>query len=403
MNEPNPAFECGMGELGAHFAPQAHFATGRRLTVCYPLAGDALGGSHVSLRGLLEELDPQGYRVLVVPEKPDGNLAQFFCGFEQVCDPSPPARSFRPGRRFGPMQAVRTLAAVRRRAAFLRAHGVDIVHTNDGRSHASWALAARLAGVRLLWHHRGDPGARGLRWVAPFLAHRIVAVSAFALPRSQFGAAAGASVIHSPFDISITADRAAMRARILEDCGASEDTLVCGFFGAFVERKRPLAFVAAIEALGRISDRPVLGAMFGMARDPRMDARLAAAISAMRGPARVELLGWRTPGHEWLAGCDMLLVPAVDEPLGRTLVEAMLVETPVVATCSGGNPEALEGGCGALVAPDDANAMALSVEQLTRETQVRDAMVERAREAARQRFSKQHHAARVTATYHALA
>ena len=398
-----PGFGAELAGTATRCAQGAQFAISRRLTVCYPLAGDALGGSHVSLRGLLEELDPAAYRVLVVPELRDGKLARFFSGFEQVVDPAPPLRSFRPGQSFGPVQAARTFAGLRRRAAFLRAQGVDIVHTNDGRSHASWALAARIAKVRLLWHHRGDPGARGLRYVAPLLADRIVAVSSFALPRGQLGAAASASVIHSPFDVSITADRVRMRKLILDATGAHEDTLICGYSGAFVERKRPLDFVAAIEALGRISDRPVVGAMFGLARDPKMEARLDAAIRAMRGPARVERLGWRTPGHEWLAGCDMLLVPAVDEPLGRTLVEAMLVGTPVVAVSSGGNPEALEGGCGVLVEPGDANAMALVAEQLSRESVMREGMVERARLAARQRFSRQNHASRVIATYHALA
>src|SRR3546814_18022838 len=69
-------------------------------------------------------------------------------------------------------------------------------------------------------------------------------------------------------------------------------------------------------------------------------------------------MGWRTPGVRWIAACDMLMVPAIDEPFGRTLIEAMLVGTPIVATRSGGNIDALrDGDIGQLVQPESASAL----------------------------------------------
>src|SRR3546814_9209528 len=60
-----------------------------------------------------------------------------------------------------------------------------------------------------------------------------------------------------------------------------------------------------------------------------------------------------------MAACDALLVTAVDEPFGRTLIEAMLLETPVIAANSGGNPEAIEDGeNGLIVPPDDPESFA---------------------------------------------
>ncbi|TCM21370.1 glycosyltransferase involved in cell wall biosynthesis [Novosphingobium sp. PhB165] len=373
-----------------------------RPTVCYPLAGDALGGSHVSLRGLLDGLDPSQVEVLVVPEVPDGRLAAFFSGIAQCPDPARPTNPFIPGRSIGIAKVLGTLTGLPKRVRFLKERGVDIVHTNDGRSHASWALAARIAGARLVWHHRGDPGARGLRYVAPVLADRIVAVSAFALPRGRRGAARTARVIHSPFDVSITADREAMRARILSETGSPADTVICGYFGSFVDRKRPLGFVEAVEALGRIVNRPVLGVMFGEPRETELDRRLDERIARVEAPARVMRMGYRSPGHAWLAGCDQLLVPAVDEPLGRTLVEAMLVGTLVVATDSGGNPEALRHGCGVLCPPDSPRAMALAAAGLLADPAWADTMRRDARTAARGRFSQARHVDAIRQIYEEL-
>ncbi|MFK4870791.1 glycosyltransferase family 4 protein [Novosphingobium sp. ZW T3_23] len=375
----------------------------RALRICFPFAGDELGGSHVSARGLMEGLDPARYRLLVVPEVPEGTIAEFFSAFAQGGDPARPSRSFVPGARFGIGKVLRTLAGVPRRARFLRENAIDVVHSNDGRSHASWALAARLARARLVWHHRGDPDARGLRFVAPLLASRIFTVSRFSLPQGSGKAARAAQVVYSPFDTTVTADWAKMRRTLVEELGCAEDAVICGWFGNFVQRKRPLEFVDAVERLGALLDKPVVGLMFGDPRNTEVGDALPQRIARVSGNARVHMMGYRSPGHEWLAGCDLLLVPAAREPLGRTLVEAMLVGTPVIATDSGGNPEALEGGCGVLCPLDDPLAMARAAADLLADPERIEEMRTRAKEAARRRFSRENHIRQVTATYDELA
>jgi glycosyltransferase involved in cell wall biosynthesis len=53
-----------------------------------------------------------------------------------------------------------------------------------------------------------------------------------------------------------------------------------------------------------------------------------------------------------IAGVDVNVVTAINEPFGRTLIEAMLLKTPVVATRHGGNIEAVaDGESGFLVDP----------------------------------------------------
>lgn len=371
----------------------------QRTTVCFPFAGDSIGGSHISVEGLLRGLGHQ-YRAIVVPEIADGRIAQLFAANEQAADPGAMTGAFVPGEAFDLRKAARTLGGILPRVRFLRQKRVDIVHVNDGRTSANWALPARLAGARLVWHNRGDPGALGLRLVAPLLADRVVCVSEFALPgRGLWSTSNKADVIHSPFDTDVRIDRGPARAALVDELGIKQDTLILGYFGSFVARKRPLLFVDMIARLRTMLDRPVVGVMFGAARLPAMEAALHARIKDTGTTDIVRLMGYRSPGIAWIAACDQLVVPAVGEPFGRTLVEAMLVGTPVVAARSGGNIEALREGIGVLASPDDANALAECCADLARNLVSARAMAARAQDDARERFGGARHCALIGAVY----
>jgi glycosyltransferase involved in cell wall biosynthesis len=376
----------------------------RRTTICFPFVGDTVGGSHLSVRGLIERLDREQFRIIIVPQVRDGAVARLFADQELVDGP-PLHHRFPPGQPFGMTRAVRALSGLIPQIRFLRRQRVDVVHTNDGGTHASWALAARLAGARLVWHHRGDPSARGLRTLAPLLADRVLAVSSFALPRAAlWSASRRAEVLHSPFDAALEVDRKAARAALVEETGIPADALVLGYFGSFIQRKRPLVFVETIAALRRLlPGRTVIGVMFGTADDPAMQRAIDRRIAELHVADSVRLMGYRNSGATWIAACDQLVIPAVGEPFGRTLVEAMLVGTPVVATRSGGNVEALRNGqLGPLVAPDDADALARACADLAKTPVETNARALFAQNDARRRFGADQHCERVSEIYREL-
>ncbi len=371
------------------------------VSVCFPFVGDLVGGSHFSVRDLIRGLDRTRFTPIILVQKPDGVIARFFAEVGVAVETAPPSADLAHGASVSPLRALSLAGRAIALARFLRRRGVAIVHSNDGRTHATWALATRLAGAKLLWHHRGAPDAAGLRYVAPLLANRVVAVSRFASPPAgAISAAKRSDVVHSPFDTSASYDRNEARNAILADIGKSGSTGLVGFSGVFIDRKRPLLFVDAIAALRyQAPELDAQGLLFGEGLDG-MDVKVTERAKELGVEDAIHVMGFRTPGAFWLAGCDLLMVPAVNEPFGRTLIEAMLVQTPVVATASGGNVEAIrDGETGRLVPAENAQALGDACAVLLRDPAAAAAIASRARSEALENFGQARHAEAIMAIY----
>nr|WP_310522533.1 glycosyltransferase family 4 protein [Polymorphobacter sp.] len=384
------------------------------VTIAFPFVGGAVGGSHISAVKLITGLDPREFKPLVILHRAEAPTIDLLESEGISFERAPTEDCFDP---VGP-DKLRQLAAVPRRTflleRFLRQRNVRIVHTNDGPMHATWALPARLAGAKLLWHHRGNPRAAGLRFLAPWLANRVVSVSRFASPPPGLISAANRnSVVHSPFDTSI-ADAASMDARPatalaplveMAQLGLPPGARLLGFFGHLIDRKRPIQFVETVAAItARCPGMPVAGLMFGEALEPGLDVAVMERARELGVADRIRLMGFRTPPEPWLEACDVLVVTAVDEPYGRTLVEAMLLGTPVVAAASGGNVEAIRHGeTGVLVPPDRPEAFANAIIALLEEPMAAAALAATARTEALARYGIAGHVRSISDIYRQLA
>ncbi|HEY0624975.1 glycosyltransferase family 4 protein [Sphingomonas sp.] len=375
----------------------------RRTRICFPFAGGLIGGSHVSALKLVQSLEGTEFEPIVLLHNLEGPLRGFVESAGIRFELAPPVHVWRPGDGLAMRRIARTLPDTLRMRAFLRARDIRIVHTNEGPMHATWALPARLAGAGHIWHHRGNPRARALRVQAPLLASRVLCVSNFAAPApGLWSALRKSSTVYSPFDTAIAqTDRERARAALNARLGIGAETVVLAFLGQFAERKRPLVFVETIAALRRARPELRLAAlMFGEEFEPGIEARIRARIDALGVADLVRMMGFLRPIEPWLAASDMLVVPAVEEPFGRTLIEAMLLGTPVVAAASGGNLEAIRNrGTGLLARADDPADLAAHALELIDHPQLADTIAHRARQEALAKFSVEQHVKRVTAIY----
>lgn len=146
-------------------------------------------------------------------------------------------------------------------------------------------------------------------------------------------------------------------AALREDLGFAGHPVV-GFTARLEEQKGPLIFIEAAESvLARMPE--VRFAMFG--EGPLLDAcRDAIASRGLEG--RVKLAGWRTDVGNMFGSIDVLCLSSLWEQFPLSILEAMTLGRPVVATDVDGIPEAvIDGVTGRLVPPRDPAALAAAL------------------------------------------
>ena len=382
--------------------PAAPRAPALPVPICFPFAGDIpVGGGHISALLLIKNLDGRCYRPIIAVHD-EGPVRRWLAAQDGDLEIEALARCVRDRRRI----RVGDFAMIGRRswalARFLRERNVQIVHVNDTTMLGTWALATRLAGAKLLWHKRGPWSDRWLHRFWLRTADHVIAISRFAAPPHP---SPNCSMTYNPVGSEQEQlDRAACRQRLLQEIGLPALVRILGFFADLdKERKRPVVFLETIARMAAQAPQlPVAGLLFGQSSSAT-ERCLRARAESLGIADRVHFMGFRYPPHSCYAACDLLVVPSVGEAFGRTLIEAMLLGTIVVAADSGGHREIIRNGeTGFLVPPDDTQAFADRVRELLERPGEVAALTRRAREDALDRFGTDRHVQSVSTLYEAL-
>jgi len=103
---------------------------------------------------------------------------------------------------------------------------------------------------------------------------------------------------------------------------------------------------------------------------------------------RVSMLGFRSNVYDYVAHADVLLLPSRHEGLPYTLLEAMSLGTPVIASRVGGLAEVLTDERQALlVAPEDPAGLAAATHRLLESASLKDALSGAAAQLVQERFT----------------
>jgi glycosyltransferase involved in cell wall biosynthesis len=298
-------------------------------TVVMPFTTGQIGGSHVSGVSLAHGL-AQGFGVramIVAPSSAEVHALARGQGVETL-NSGDVARS----RHMPHVDLARTPARMR----VLKGFGEGtVLHCNDLAALQAWGPAARLLGVPVVHHNRAFDRNRSFNRLVMRLADHVISVSQACDDGLGYLPRAARSVLINPFTTPVEIDASAIRAALLADAGGEPDSKLVGFVGNFWKRKRPEFF---IDIAGRLAahDPRLRFVIFGREGDvSEQDLRRRMATAGVAD--RVLIAGFRLPPEANLAALDLLLMPALREPFGRTPVEALLLGVPYVAAADAGH------------------------------------------------------------------
>jgi glycosyltransferase involved in cell wall biosynthesis len=149
----------------------------------------------------------------------------------------------------------------------------------------------------------------------------------------------------------------------------------------------------------------VVGGEGGGAIDAASDRRMEDALARLRSEGRLVETG-RVPPEDATRSyreADVFALPTHREGFPNTLLEAMAVGLPCVATPVGAIPEMLAGECGLLVPVGDVRALREALGRLVRDPVLRARLGRAARERVRERYSRDAVMRRYRALYLELA
>ncbi len=162
---------------------------------------------------------------------------------------------------------------------------------------------------------------------------------------------------------------------------------------------RPKDQRVVLQAL-RLVRTPVRLVLVGV--DP--SGPLAAAAKAVRAPHSVVCLPFTDEVRPLYQLLEIALLPSRMEGFSQSLLEAMALGKPVIASAAGGNPELVTHEVdGLLVSPLDPAAWALAIERLLGDAALAAKLGDAARHTARERFALDHTVARTLELYRTLA
>jgi glycosyltransferase involved in cell wall biosynthesis len=280
-----------------------------------------------------------------------------------------------------------------------------LVHVNnDPYCNRAAVVAAKLLGVPVVAHVRGDQGGyRVPQWLYRIPGY-FVAVSRWVnedLQKLMNVPAERTSCVYDGIELD-KLDQSARGAAFRSRHGVPDDAFAVGLVGLLIPWKGQKLFLEACALLqSRIPNLHVLlvGGTPEKWRDYERELRASADASTLRD--RIVFTGHVSNMCEAYNGLDVVVSASTSpEPLGTVVIESLALGRPLVAPAFGGAREMVDHeSTGLLFQPGSASHLASAIERLYRDRALSAALGEAARSKALATFSVQEHVRRVQAIY----
>ena len=280
-------------------------------------------------------------------------------------------------------------------------HAIDLIHANSLSVALLGGIVARINRIPILMHKRYATSYGILDRLCERLLQRVILVSE--ATRWDFAPEVKQTLIYNGVDLDAfqasPKEVETLRRELFPD--ASDASILAGVVTRITPEKGIHFLVRAIAELKRKTAIKLLivGGPYFQKDVDYMDS-LKREVADLGVEDSVIFTGFLSDTRIVTSLLDIVLVPSIiPEACPRTIIEAMAVGKPVIATPLGGSKELVTPETGMLVPPEDASAIAEAVAALATDPERLRIMGEAAHRRAVQLFSSKKNTALTEAVY----
>ena len=299
------------------------------------------------------------------------------------------------------LEDFRQLGVILQLHRMVKRYAIDLIHANSLSVALLGGIVARLNRIPILMHKRYATSYGILDRICERFLHRVILVSE--ATRWNFAPTAKQTLIYNGVDLDAfqasIEEVETLRAELLPD--ASDASIVTGVVTRITPEKGIHFLVRAIADLkGKIDSKLLIVGGPYFQKDIDYMEKLKQEVTDLGVEDSVIFTGFVSDTRVVTSLLDIVLVPSIiPEACPRTIIEAMSVGKPVIATPLGGSKELVTSETGVLVPPEDASAIADAIATLVIDRERLKAMGEASRNRAEQLFSSEKNTALTEEVY----
>ena len=335
------------------------------MKILFPFVGDSFGGSHRSIIELYKELEKDECSPHIVLHHGSGPLSKTLkeegipyslLELHKLAGETPRLVEI----------AYRMIINRYKIVKYIKENNIDIVHGNDLRINLTWSFATKFTRAKYIWHQRTYLSTSSLWKLITYLCDHFIAISSYSmenvphnLPESKI------NLVLNPFDITNKFEKECSKKKLITTYNLPENKFFIGYLGRFYKYKNVHnlieAFFLVLEKREKVEFHLVL---IGQGDEAYVNY-LHALVERYQIASYVSFCGFHNNPMEAICGFDMSVMLMENEAFGRTLVEAMLQETALIAVRAGGHKEIIiDNVTGVFYSPGNINELVEKIEFL---------------------------------------
>lgn len=286
--------------------------------------------------------------------------------------------------------------------------GAHLIHSNTTTAHLVGGVAAQKTGKPAIWHCRDLVS---LARIAPQLAGKatkIIAISECVRAQLEKDGVPGEKIVVVPNGLDTDEWRPREKSQLRQTLGIGSEKFLFGVVGQLVPWKNHAAFIEAAAKIVASGEAPnahfcILGGDLWGEQNSYV-GELRALVKKHDLMPHFNFIPNQSDAVDAMSALDCLVHPALDEPFGRVLMEAMALQKPVIAMNQNGPREIItHQSDGLLVAPDNNDALAEAMLEVLTHPALREHLAANSRKTVEERFHALEHATKIGELYKSLA